>query len=94
MTTILAVNMLKEGCSSSANAKSLISMSPFVHEILKSIQVIIYLYILMVLCNKTLSDYKLCQVTERRVNHCFENYSPVVISEMILSSDDEDRDGT
>jgi hypothetical protein len=83
MTIILAVNVLKEGCSSSANAKSLISMSPCVNEILKSIQIIIYLYNLMVSCNKTLSDYKLCQVTERPVDHCFENYSPVVISEMI-----------
>lgn len=48
MTTILAVNVLKEGCSSSANAKSVISMSPCVHETLKSIQVIIYPYNLMV----------------------------------------------
>jgi len=27
------------------------------------------------------------------LNHCFENYSPTVIREMIQSSDDEDRDG-
>jgi hypothetical protein len=32
-------------------------------------------------------------VTERRENHCFENYSPIVIREMIQSSDDEDIDG-
>jgi hypothetical protein len=44
-------------------------------------------------CNKTLSDYQLCQVTERRLNHCFENHSPIVIREMVQSSDDEDRDG-
>jgi hypothetical protein len=44
-------------------------------------------------CNNTLSDYQVCQVTERQVNHCFENYSPVVIREMIQFSDDEDRDG-
>jgi len=64
-------------------------MSPCVHEILESIQVIIYLYNLTVSWNKTLSDYKLCQVTERRVDHCFENYFPVAIRKMIQSSDDE-----
>lgn len=44
-------------------------------------------------CNKTLSDYQLCQVTERQVNHCCENYSPIVIRAISQSSDDEDRDG-
>jgi hypothetical protein len=44
-------------------------------------------------CNKTLSDYQLCHVTERRENRCFENYSPIVIREMIQSSDNEDRNG-
>jgi len=44
-------------------------------------------------CNKTLSEYQLCQVTERWVNQCFENYYPIVIREMIQSSNDEVRDG-
>jgi len=44
-------------------------------------------------CNKNLSDYQLCHVTERRENRCFENYSPIVIREMIQSSDNEDRNG-